>query len=110
MTSDISRTSNDQNDQSLAPLFLRLALRVAARCELLQSNGWAVFFPNRAAALPSTCGKRGCEGSYYPSSSLFWAIIYLTRPPVFDTFSLLENEDEPRTDEPSRSNCLLLES
>jgi uncharacterized repeat protein (TIGR03803 family) len=38
------------------------------------------------------------------------AIIYLTRPLVFDTFSLLENEDEPRTDEPSRSDRLLLES
>ncbi len=40
---------------------------------------------------------------------LIRAIIYLTRPLVFDTFSLLENEDEPRTKEPSRSDCLLLE-
>jgi transposase-like protein len=48
-------------------------------------------------------GARGKPG-------LIRAIIYLTRPLVLDTFSSTENEDEPRTYEPSRSNRLLLES
>lgn len=44
------------------------------------------------------------------------AIIYLTRPLVFDTFLLYSHQifarynNEPRTQEPARSDCLLLES
>jgi hypothetical protein len=43
-------------------------------------------------------------------TELIWAINYLTRPLVFDTFSSLENEDATRTKELARSNRLLLES
>jgi hypothetical protein len=59
MASDVSRASNDENDQLIAPVFHRLAPESAPRLDavMLQFTG--------QDALPNTCGKKGWHDFSY---------------------------------------------